>query len=32
MGIDKKAVASKAGTATWNAMQKVDYGKLASNF
>jgi len=31
LGIDKKAVAQKAGSAAWNGMKKVDYGKLANN-
>ena len=31
-GIDKKEVATKAGSAAWNGMKKIDYGKLASNF
>ena len=30
-GIDKKEVASKAGSAAWSGMKKVDYGKLAKN-
>ena len=30
-GVDKMAVAQKAGSATWNAASKIDYGKLAEN-
>ena len=30
-GIDKVEVASKAGSAAWRGMQKIDYGKLAEN-
>ncbi len=31
LGIDKKEVACKAGSAAWSGMKKIDYGKLASN-
>jgi len=31
MGIDKVAVASKAGNAAWGGLKSIDYGKLASN-
>lgn len=32
MGIDKQAVAAKAGSAAWKGAKGIDYGKLASNF
>ncbi len=31
LGIDKMAVASKAGSAAWSGLKKIDYSKLASN-
>lgn len=30
LGIDKKAVAMKVGSAAWSALKSIDYSKLAS--